>query len=401
MNIDRSTLFAQGGIFPVGDMYSLQTPSMESTTYITNTPDRLLPIDAESLVANYESPFEGLYYGGVDTPTTKQAAQQIAQMEKGEHAVLTPSGQSALHLLLLALLKPGDHVLVGDTVIYTTRWLLEYFKQKGMAVEYFAPQEAHALRTKLRSHTRVVLWETPGAYTYELIDSAAVIEACNHHPTLMVVDNTWSASTFSFPLEMNVDICILSLSKSLAAVEGVSLGALITRRPEIFKIFKQTSALIGNHVSSHVCAAALRSISTLAARLHAQQLSTVAVIKYLEMQHSVVKVLHPLVQHSVSELAKYSIDGYNSLITVQLTHEKKTLVRQLGLLRVIRIGYGWGGTVSLATPIVMDNNSSAQRMNITGTCIRLYIGLEHPNDLISDLRRAFFDTSSSLRKVDQ
>lgn len=394
MKINSSTYFAQVGIFPVGKVHSLQTPSMDCTTYITKTIDSLMPINANSLQCSSDSPVEGLYYGGIDTPTTRKAAQQIALMEKGNYAVLAPSGQSALHLLLLALTRPGDHVLVGDTVIYTTRWLLEHFQQKGVEIEYFEPCQARVLDKKLTSKTRLVIWETPGSYTYELIDSAAIIEACKHHPALMAVDNTWSASTHSFPLVMNADLCILSLSKSHAAVEGVSLGALVTRNPEIFKILKQASALVGNHVSSYACAAALRSISTLGARLQTQQMSTAAVIRYLERQPKVIRILHPSVQHSESELARYSIKGHNSLVTVQLAFPKPVLLRKLDQLSIIKIGYGWGGTVSLVTPIDIENSPSAARMNITDACIRIYIGLEHPNDLIEDLQHAFFDRLS-------
>lgn len=394
MKIDSSTHFAQVGIFPVGKIHSLQTPPMDCTTYVTKSLDSLMPINADSLQSSSDSPLEGLYYGGIDTPTTRKAAQQIALMEKGDYAVLTPSGQSALHLLLFALTRPGDHILVGDTVIYTTRWLLEYFEQKGVEIEYFEPCQAHGLGERLRNRTRLVIWETPGSYTYELIDSAAIIEICKNHPTLTVVDNTWSASTFSFPLEINADLCILSLSKSHAAVEGISLGALVTRKPEIFKVLKQASALVGNHVSSYACAAALRSMSTLGARLQTQQMSTVAVIQYLEMQPEVIRILHPSLQQSESELVKYSIKGNNSLVTVQLAYTKPALLRKLSQLDVIKIGYGWGGTVSLVTPIDIENNLSAARMNITDACIRIYIGLEHPNDLIEDLQHAFFDRLS-------
>ncbi|WP_245586737.1 PLP-dependent transferase [Pseudomonas cremoricolorata] len=393
MKNNGPTALAQVGIFPVGELYSLQTPSMDATTYIANIPNHLLPIDPDSLQPSSESPFDGLYYGGIDTPTTRQAARQIALLEKGNYAVLTPSGQSALHLLLLAMTKSGDHVLVGDSVIYTTRWLLEYFGGRGVEVEYFAPHEANRIGGRLRDNTRLVLWETLGSFTYELIDSATIIEACTHHPALVVIDNTWSASTFSFPLENKADICVLSLSKSHAAVEGVSLGALVTRQPSVFKVLKQIAALTGCHVSSHSCAAVLRSISTLGARLETQQRSVVLIMKYLKAQPQVIRLLHPLAQQSESELQNKSIKGCNSLITVKFSYAGQTLMKKLGRLRIIKIGHGWGGTVSLVTPVCLDSNPSAARMDVTGTCLRVYIGLEDPGDIISDLQNAFFDAS--------
>ncbi|MCO7516183.1 PLP-dependent transferase [Pseudomonas guariconensis] len=389
MDKPEFTHLAQIGLFSLGDIQSAQTPPMESTTYVVENFDNLPSINNNSLTRPSSRIFEGLYYGGVDTPTTRQLAARMAAIEKGNFSVLTASGQNAFHLLLSATAKPGDHILVGDTIIYTTQWLLSHFQSYGLDIEYFTPKDALSIRKKLKPKTKVIIWENPGAFTYEIIDSRAIIESCKNHPAITAVDNTWAASTFYHPLELGADVSLVSMSKSHAATEGVSLGALITKRDDVFSILKTTSALIGNHVSSYACAAALRSISTLGARLTLQMHTTRLVIDHFKALPLARRVLHPIVQNSKSDLYEKNYSGFNSIITVQFSCSRDELIARLNQLKIIKIGYGWGGTISLANLVDTTDMPSANRLSLNGSCVRFYLGLEDPYDLIKDIKNSF------------
>lgn len=378
---------AQIGIFPVDGTRLANTPSMECTTVIADKLDLLPKVNRRSLLRANNHLFAGLYYGGVDTPTTRQLSSKLADIENGKFSVLTPSGQSAISLVLLSFVRPGDHILAIDTVIYSTRWLLDHCQLMGIDVDYFTPDEAITLHSKLKSKTKLIFIENPGSITYEIIEIESIVRLCCGHPALIVTDNTWAASLFQHPLEMGADISLISMSKSHAAVEGVSLGALITRRKDLYSKLKTTSALIGNHVSSHACAAALRALSTLAARLSFQMKTTQAIIEHLQKNPLCKQLLHPRVQYTDTTLHRFKINGFNSLLTLELSCPRVELKERINRLQLIKIGYGWGGSISLINLIDTIGLPSAMRFNLSTSCVRLYVGLEDPHDLLQDLEK--------------
>lgn len=381
-----STEQAQVGLFPVGNVLSPLTPAVNATTFIAQSLRDLSPVDATSLTAGGSDLFAGLYYGGVDTPTTRQLAARMARLENGTFAVLAPSGQSAIHLTLTALVKPGDHVLVCDSTTYTTLWLLEnHVSALGVEVEYFAPAQAASLSTLLRPNTRVVFWESPGAFTFELVDIRALVEACVGHPAVTVMDNTWAASTFFHPLEIGVDVAVLSLTKSHAGAAGVSLGVAVTRDQAIYRTVKVLAALLGVNVGSEACAAALQSISTLGARLSRQMATTTQLLRALSSMRGIRRVFHPLVAADRSLFDRH-FNGFNSLVSVEAGSPSDELGDRLARLRVIKAGYGWGGTVSLVNLFDPSEWASAARQQIKGACARFYFGLEDADELENDLR---------------
>lgn len=380
---------AQVGLFPVGEIQSTQTPAMECTSYLVDSFDQLPPINEESLADTDNDLFNGLYYGGVDTPTTRQLSQRVASIEKGKFAVLTPSGQSAFNLLLSTFVKPGDHVLAGDTTVYSTQWLLTYFEKIGVKIEYFTPNDAATLKNKLTLKTKLIIFENPGAFMYEVMDIRAIVKSRHDHPALIVADNTWAASVFHHPLSLGADISLISMSKYHGAIEGISLGALTTKRKDLYLNLKITSALMGNHVSSQACSAAIRSISTLGARLSFQMSTTRKVLRSLQPMPLLKQVIHPILQNTELHLQNSMITGFNSLLTAEFSCSRDELISRLNRLNVIKIGYGWGGAISIINIIDTQNMPSAKRLGINSECARIYLGLEDPDELIRDLSNAF------------
>ncbi|GAB3627932.1 cystathionine beta-lyase [Pandoraea terrae] len=355
-----------------------------------NNFEELSPIANASLTEGSDETFTGLYYGGIDTPTTRHLANRIARIEKGRFTVLAPSGQSAIHLLLTTTTKPGDHLLVCDTITYTTRWLLDqHFQALGVDVEYFEPQDAPVLSSRLRPNTKVVFWESPGAFTFELVDGKAVVRACEDHPAITVMDNTWAASTFHHPLEVGVDVALISITKTHAATGGVSLGAIVTNDRDLFERTKSIAALLGSHVGADACASALQSMSTLAARLSCQMATTSLAIGVFIGMTGVKRVFHPTLPNGNSDLFVRDYVGFNSLVSVEFAWPLDETIQLLDRLKVIKIGYGWGGTISLVNHFDPCGWPSAKRVGLSGSCARFYFGLEDVHDIERDLRGAF------------
>lgn len=376
----------------MGSVMSPTTPAVNTTTFVARTYAALASICDDSLVSTNADILDGLYYGGVDTPTTLHLAAQLASLEHGKYAVLCPSGQSAIAVMAGAMAQSGDHVLVADTVIYSTKWLFDrYFGRLGVDIEYFDPTTVDVLEEAIRPNTKLVFFELPGSFTYELFDLSRAAEICRKKKVVSAVDSTWAASTFCYPLQHDIDIVVLSLGKTHAGIAGVSLGAIITSDHVLFTKSKAAAALLGCHVNSNACSDALIAMSTLAPRLAQQMKSTETAINVFRSHSKVIRVLHPSIPTNLDYcLFRRFFSGFNSLVSVELNLSRCEIVAVIDRLKVVNIGYGWGGAISLVSIFDPNEWRSASRSRATGLCARFYIGLENENDIAEDILRALY-----------
>ncbi|EPX65063.1 Cystathionine beta-lyase [Cystobacter fuscus DSM 2262] len=386
----KTTRTAQIGTFPVGRVEVPVLPAINATTVLFPDTASLAPIDPDSLRHSGRSPYENFYYGGVGTPTTEAFGQAVAGLEGGTFAALAPSGQSALVATLSALLKQGDHVLIVDTVTYTTRWYIDQcLATAGVAVTYYPP-DVSDLDPLLRPNTRVVFMESPGSMTFEVQDVAALCQTAARHGIVTVLDNTWAASRCFQPFAHGVDISVLSLTKYHAAPAGVSLGAVVTRTERLHALIKNQTALLGLHVSPDACARASLALATLDLRLNHQERTTRLVLEGLAGHPAIRALFHPSLPEAPGHAVwRRDFQGANSLLTIAFDGlDRPTVNAMVDRLRVVRIGYGWGGSLSLATIFEANEWRTVSRSPARGTCLRIYLGLEDPLDILADLRQA-------------
>lgn len=391
MTTSHETQVARAGLFSLGALSSPTTPAVNATTFVARSLGDLAPVSESSLLRITEAHPDTLYYGVVDTPTTLHLAKRVASLEHGSSAVLSPSGQAAVFLAISALVVPGDHILVVDTVIYSTKWLFDrHFRRMGILVEYVCPSDISVISEKLRPNTRALFMEVPGAFTYELVDVDAVVELCRRNKIATIVDNTWAASTFFHPLDHGVDLSIISLGKSLGGLAGVSLGAVVSARHELHRDIKCEAALLGFHVSSEACSAALMSITTLTSRLSQQMRSTDEILERLGTMQNVSRIVHPSLSKSNDRrLFERYFSGYNSLISVEFDMPSTELEAGINRLRLINIGYGWGGAISLVTKFNRNDARDATPGDAESSWARFYIGLESASEIADDMSKAF------------
>ena len=389
--VRRATLVAQAGTFPVGAAQIPTIPAINATSVLVPRVAALAPLGKETLAASSRDIYEGFHYGGVGTPTTAALAQAVARLEGGRFAALTPSGQSAIATILSALLRPGDHLLVVDTVTYTTRWYLDrILKRGGIDVTYYAPERRFDISTMVQPTTKAIFLESPGSFTFEVQDIRAVAQVARNCGVVSILDNTWAASCFLDPFAGGVDVSVLSLTKYHAGIAGVSLGAIVTDRLDLYEAVREEAALAGLYVSPDVCAQASLAMSTLEARLGHQEASTQIVLDGLNRHPKLRALLHPSrPDHMGHAFWCRDFAGGNSLVSLAFREGERDAVEAIvDRFRLIRIGYGWGGAVSLVTIFEANAGRTVSRAPVSGTCLRLYIGLEDPADVLADLQQA-------------
>jgi cystathionine beta-lyase len=374
-----ATLAAHLGRAPRKWLGAVNTPVFHASTM-------LFPTVAD-LEAAARGEYAGIGYGlhGLPTVTDLQAA--IAELEGGHAALAVPSGLTATTLPLLALTRPGDHVLVTDAVYGPTRRFCElHLKRMGIEVTYYDPLAGADIAREFRANTRLVFAESPGSLTFEVQDIPAIAAVAHAHDALVVLDNTWATPLFFRSFDHGVDVAVHAATKYIGGHSDVLLG-LIVGNAKTYPALHRLWTDMGVTASSEDCFLGLRGLRTLPTRLAQQQASGLRIAAWLRTQPEVKEVLHPgLPGARGHELWKRDFRGAASLFGVVLQPvAKERIDAMLNGLELFGMGWSWGGFESLIIPTYPERGRTATTWTPGGPCLRMAIGLEDPDDLLADL----------------
>jgi cystathionine beta-lyase len=323
-----------------------------------------------------------------------QAALQdaLAAMEHAVGVTLYPSGLAAITGALLAVLKAGDEVLVADTIYAPTRRFCDQvLKRYGVTVRYFDPREtAEALVGGASPAVRLILMESPGSLTMEMQDMGRVAELARARKILTACDNTWGAGYQFKPLKHGIDLSIQALTKYVGGHSDVFMGSAAASDPALVRKLNEGILHLGWAVSPDDAYLMLRGLRTLPARLERQGENGLRVAQWLDAQSEVAALYHPALPASPDHaLWKRDFSGTASLFTFALQPGPEAAVNAfLDALQLFGLGFSWGGFESLAISVDPQLGQRRVKRAYPGPLVRLHVGLEEPDDLIADLRRA-------------
>ncbi|RZJ19292.1 MAG: cystathionine beta-lyase [Brevundimonas sp.] len=344
-------------------------------------------------VADMRDPSLGPLYGLDGTSAARELRAAVADLEGAADAWLTPSGLSAVTVPLLALARPGDEILTTDAAYGPTRrFLTRHMGQRGVASRFHpAAASAADILSMLTERTRVLLIESPGSLTFEMLDVSALAAACRERGVLTVMDNTWAAGLAFRPLAQGVDISVQALTKYAAGHSDLLMGSIALSDPELNRAICETIEDLGWHVSPDDAWLALRGLRTLPLRYEQQARSALTIAEWLTARPEVATVLYPALPGSVGhDLWARDYTGAAALLGVVLKDGAMAQAhRLLDALTLFGLGYSWGGFESLATYETPQLAFRQTRPDLPGSLLRLHIGLEDPVDLIADLEQAF------------
>jgi cysteine-S-conjugate beta-lyase len=366
----------------------------EWTGPIVNTPvhraSTILYDDVASLRAGPSKNVDGqFFYGRRGTPTQWSLAEALTEMEPGAAGtMLYSSGVAALTSALLAILKPGDHLLMTDNAYDPTRSFCDGFlKDWGVETTYYDPPIGAGIDALLRPNTAAIFMEVPGSLTFEVHDVPAIVAVAQAHGIATVVDNTWATSLFFKPLSHGVDLSIIAATKYIVGHSDAMAGA-VTANANYYPALRRVSQQLGQQLGPDDAWLASRGLRTLSVRLHQHQDSALRIAQWLETQNEVAHVLHPaLHSHPGHDLWKRDFEGASGLFSIVMRGGDDTAVAaMINDLDLFGIGYSWGGFESLALPVWPEKHRTASPWQAEGPVVRLQIGLEDADDLIADLR---------------
>ena len=327
-------------------------------------------------------------YGLLGTPTSRRLEKQLAAIDGVEHALLLPSGLSAISTVMLTLLKTGDCVYLPHNV-YVPALEVAKLLHVQFGVQYVLYDPLDIRNLTLKPNTKLVWVETPGSITMEVSDLPAIAKLAHQHGALVAIDATWSAGIALPVFKLGTDISIQALTKYQSGGSDVMMGCITTANDEIHQSLLLSTVTFGTGVSPEDCRLILRSLPHYSLRYHSQDHVARRIAAWLVQHPAILHVLHPAIDGAPGhDLWLRDFSAAASLFSIVFkAHISQDQVDQcVEAMNLFHLGFSWGGAVSLVVPFTRNQMYSSY--SYEGLLVRFYIGLEDESDLIDDLAQA-------------
>ncbi|QWX83399.1 cystathionine gamma-synthase [Cellulophaga sp. HaHaR_3_176] len=368
-----------GGQNPDKAYGAVMPPIYQTSTYAQNTPGDHL----------------GYAYSRSGNPTRSALENSLASIENGNYGMAFGSGMAAIDAIL-KLLSPGDEVVsTSDLYGGSYRLFKKVFENYGIVFQFIEMEDVDNIEKYISNKTKLLWVETPTNPMMSIIDIKGVVAISKKHNILLAVDNTFASPYLQQPLDLGADIVMHSATKYLSGHSDVVLGALIVNDKELadkLYFIQNASGAICGPMDSFL---ALRGIKTLHVRMQRHCENGEKIANYLNAHSKIEKVYWPgFVAHPNHQIAKEQMSGFGGMISfVPKGSSYKDAIKIVESLKLFTLAESLGGVESLVGhPASMTHASipkeEREKVGVVDSLIRLSVGIEDIDDLISDLEQA-------------
>ena len=329
-----------------------------------------------------------------NTPNAEVVQKRLAALEGAEAGLVLSSGMGATACALLALLRPGDHLLASGWIYGGThRLFTQEFAGMGIHVTLVDPMETRVWRKKIRRETRVIFLESPVNPTCRVVDLKPASHLAQEHGLALVVDSTFASPINFRPIEHGADVVIHSATKYLNGHHDILGGAVLGSASYVEEV-RQKMMVWGQSPDPFACWLLERGLKTLDVRVRRQNEGAMRIAQWATTQKEIRKVHYPgLPEHPDHKVAKSTLDGFGGMLALELAGGARATERFLRRLRIITHSVSLGGVDSLVSEPRFSSHAhltaeERSRAGIPDGFLRFSIGVEHPDDLIADLEQA-------------
>lgn len=377
MKFGTKTLHA--GINPDPSTGAIMTPIFQTSTYVQDAPGKN----------------KGFEYARTQNPTRSTLEANLAALENAQFGRCFSSGMSATDTVL-KILRPGDEV-VSSSDLYggSFRLFIKIYEEFGIKFTFVNMQDPSNIEKVMTDKTKLLWLETPTNPMMSIVDIEEAAEVGHKYGATVVVDNTFASPFLQNPLAQGADIVMHSVTKYIAGHSDVVMGFLGTNDPQLEEkiafIQKSSGAIPG----PQDCFLAIRGIKTLHLRMERHCENGEKIAYFLRNHPKVDKVFWPgFEDHPNHEVAKKQMRDFGGMISfIQKDDTIEQAKKTLSSFKIFSLAESLGGVESLVGhPATMTHASIPREkrleVGLTDSLIRLSVGIEDIDDLITDLEQA-------------
>ncbi len=366
---------------------SLAPPIYQTSTFTFST--------AEQGEARFAGESEGYIYSRLGNPTVTALEERIAALEGGEAGLAFASGMAAVSAVLFSLTKSGDHILVSRGIYGCTFGLLELMDAKhGISHDFSYLESEEEIRRQIKPNTTLIYLETPINPTMRLIDLEMVARIAKEYGIPVVVDNTFSSPYLQRPLDLGCDVVIHSATKYIGG-HGDVIAGLVTGSKELMdEISMTTRKDIGGVIGPFDAWLLLRGLKTLPLRMDRHCENAAKIFDLLKKHPAVENIFYPFdMENPQYPIAKKQMEMGGGMISFEIKGGKAEAQKVMNNVNMIKIAVSLGDAETLIQhPATMTHavipEDARLHMGIKDNLLRLSVGLEHWEDIWSDLNQA-------------
>jgi cystathionine gamma-synthase len=339
------------------------------------------------------TPLNGFEYSRCDNPTRTALQENLTSLEGGLMSYSFASGMAAEDAFFRAVLKPGDHIVLGnDAYGGSYRAIEQVYGPWGVTNSCIDFTDIASVEEVIKTtKPRVVRIETPTNPMMTIVDIEGVSKIAHKHGALVLVDNTFATPALQRPFELGADVVLHSTTKYLGGHSDVVGGAIVLKDAGLAEKVAQIQNWLGAISSPFDAYLTLRGIKTLGVRMERHSSNALALAERFENHKAVERILYPgLASHPGHDVAKRQMSLFGGMMSIQLAGGEKAATTLTTLTRLFTLAPSLGGVESLIEhPGLMTHHSvEGTALEVPANLVRISVGIEDIDDLIADLAQA-------------
>lgn len=351
--------------------------------------------DAEDMRSSFAEEKDRNIYSRFSNPNVSEFIEKMVLLENAEDGVGFATGMAAVYNTLVTFLNSGDHIVSASSVFGSTHTLFtKYLPKWNIETTYFNISEPETIEAKIQSNTKILFVETPTNPGVEIVDLEFLGDLAKKHNLLLIVDNTFATPIIQNPIDFGAHLVIHSATKLIDG-QGRALGGVTVGSKELIREIYLFSRNTGPSLAPFNAWIFSKSLETLSIRVEKHSENALKVAQFLESHPAVSSVKYPfLPSHPQYQIAKKQMKLGGNIIAFELNGGKDAGKKFIDSIKLFSISANLGDTRTIVTHPATSTHSKLNatelaEANLTEGLIRISVGLEHIDDIITELNNAF------------
>jgi O-succinylhomoserine sulfhydrylase len=371
-----------------------RTSEMEHSTPLFLTSSFMYNSAEEMAAAFADDTLDINIYSRFSNPTVDEFIIKMCALEDAEDGVATGTGMAAIFATFMTFLSKGDHIISASALFGSTHTILtKYLPKWGIEYSYFNMNRPEGIEALIKPNTKMLYVETPSNPGLDIIDIEFVSSICKKHNILFVVDNCFATPAVQQPIQFGADLVLHSATKFIDG-QGRVLGGVIVGPKDLINPLYLFIRNTGPSLSPFNAWVLTKSLETLFVRMDKHADNALQLAHALQKNSKVNHVKYPFLEtHPQYAIAKKQMSNGGGIITFELKGGLASGVKFLDALQMLSVTNNLGDSRSIASHPASTTHSKLseaerQEVGITPGLIRISVGLEHPDDILSDIEQA-------------